>query len=624
MTYDPRKGVQKVANTAAIKASTNPQADDLVIAQDTGITYQYRNGSWTAAMNMFTDPSAFGNWVLVDSKSFTGQVPSGSFDISGCSKFKIELDSSATPSGPIVIQLGGDTTASHYKTQAMYAGGATISANLATTVAGLRIADNWGNIISSSFEFNKISKLGHGILAGPGAGLNEIYFDFIGVTSDINTLSIVAGTSTLTGTINVYKWQSIKPVELASYELVATLNPVNQAINDGTSGTIDGRILNIDGDADEDWLILSNIVVNTVNSGAGMTVRLNGDITAANYQCYYSQIGTSALAAGSQAGMVGFQLAFTGAINYQNTSYFRMNTHSRSTYRKYDNSQIYGYASQVNAGVNNQGSYFAGTSKITSFNINTTSLLTGTIRIFKMTKTAMISTNPNLLTVSTKYIDANTVQVQPGEVEINGAICQVTQPISVTLSGNLEAGLTEAANTYYYMYAVRGTGRSCSFMFSTTAPLMDRYGNTIASFDLVDQRKAAFHPTKGLNYRFIGQVYNDASSNILTFDKMYPGYWEGSWTAIPGTNDQLLKHGSGKIPIPSFVKLLVNSSASSTGAKTAAPYFTSGGNGYGVMFDNSLTVTTTNIALAIYFGLAGIFQSSSWQTTGYYKLIIKE
>ena len=167
---------------------------------------------------------------------------------------------------------------------------------------------------------------------------------------------------------------------------------------------------------------------------------------------------------------------------------------------------------------------------VNTFRIFSTPNTNGNVRVYAPVKTHLISNNPGLLKgMWQKSIDADTIEVQPGQIEIGATVCHQTKPVQVSLSGSLRTGEIEQNDTLYFLYAVRGSGRSLSYKFSSTAPLMDRYGNQVASFEDCDVDQDWYHPIEGHTWRYIGQVNNLASGDIAAFDKCKPGYFESPW-----------------------------------------------------------------------------------------------
>lgn len=133
-----------------------------------------------------------------------------------------------------------------------------------------------------------------------------------------------------------------------------------------------------------------------------------------------------------------------------------------------------------------------------------------------------------------KSTGGNNCTVKAGSVVINNVVFNLTTDGAITLTGNMRDGELELASTVYYLYAVGVSGTVPTFKFSTSQPTKNKYGTTV-SFAEECGRSELYHPTEGLTWRYIGEVYNNSSSNILAFDKMYPGYWESGWITNPYT-----------------------------------------------------------------------------------------
>lgn len=131
-----------------------------------------------------------------------------------------------------------------------------------------------------------------------------------------------------------------------------------------------------------------------------------------------------------------------------------------------------------------------------------------------------------------KSSGTNNCSVKAGSVVINNVIYSLSTEASLTLSGYLRDGESELANTLYYLYAVGGAGTVPTFKFSSVQPTKNKYGSTV-SFSEECEKSELYHPIEGLTWRYIGEVYNNSSSNIVAFDKMYPGYWESQWVSNP-------------------------------------------------------------------------------------------
>ena len=188
--------------------------------------------------------------------------------------------------------------------------------------------------------------------------------------------------------------------------------------------------------------------------------------------------------------------------------------------------------------------------------------------------------------------------------------------MQVSLSGNLRTGETELNDTLYFLYAVRGFGMSLSYKFSDQPPLMDRYGNQVASFDDCDVDQDWYHPIEGHTWRYIGQIFNDSESNIVPFDKCKSGYWESNMRPI-SINYNTELHAFGKA--------LYNKSFKFSAIENPTTYlqhvtYFNAASGYGSQIYNS---SGTN--LVIWGGPSGIFYDSLipiWYTTGFMKFIL--
>lgn len=229
---------------------------------------------------------------------------------------------------------------------------------------------------------------------------------------------------------------------------------------------------------------------------------------------------------------------------------------------------------------------------------------------------------PNLFSgLMLEYVNADTITVHSGNLEINATNYILTSNTQITLSGNLRSGETETANTFYYLYAIGGVETYPTFKFSATAPTINRNGISVSSFANIDPTEAWFHPTEGFTWRYIGQVYNNSSSDIITFYKSSPWYWESAWTALGSLGGtQSIPHSFGKIP--SKIDLLC--STTSDGALVYVPPRLYNN----VVYDGSSTGieirgNISNISIPLTIGTANIFYTTSWRTTGYIKVIIK-
>lgn len=500
-------GVAKYETIDDILVITNPEECDLAIAKDSGIMMMYKDGSWEVAYNSFTDPKGGGNWELVKKVICTaGVAPTDVFDISGCNMFRIDCVSLAAASAEVALVFDSETSTTNMTQQYTTATGSAIGTAVGSGAGFMLSSTGWpAGGAKCSVEFDKRSKTGFSSLAAFNGGtkLEQRRGLFYTGTQPMNSLKFASTTASFSGYVEVYKWVELaKPLEMATYELVKEYKLTNQVLND---------TIPWDGELDDECFITSDFTCATTTN---ILCVLNNDTTAANYP--FTNVYGSGTAASSSAGTtVGLVIGSQGTAGSpaNNTARVQLGLNRRrgvtlsNTYGSYFRSYASYWTNTANA--------------VTSMNMNSNGVaITGTVRVYKMVKTRLATTNPNVITTALTYVDANTVQMQPGEIEINGAIMKVTKATNVTLSGNLKSGLTEAASTRYYMYAVRpANGTTPTYVFDTQAPLMDRYGNLAASFDTIDIARAWFHPTLGFMYRYIGYVDNDASSNIKSFNK---------------------------------------------------------------------------------------------------------
>ncbi|MEW5774499.1 MAG: hypothetical protein AB1916_13340 [Thermodesulfobacteriota bacterium] len=216
-----------------------------------------------------------------------------------------------------------------------------------------------------------------------------------------------------------------------------------------------------------------------------------------------------------------------------------------------------------------------------------------------------------------KWVDGNTIQVYPGSLSVSGAMLSLMSAANCTLSGNLRTGESEAANRYYYLYVVNV---NCSpiFKFSELAPARDVWGNVSGIEDGAGVGVGLYHPVEN-GWRYIGQVYNDASGSIMPFAKCYPGYWESEWTFFNTTGGVYISHALGALPKKSmmlFKSSLGDSSFVMTpyGSPGLSPTFGSSPRQWGGQASN------TQIGWQF---MDYVFDwGGTWRTSGYYKLIL--
>lgn len=95
-------------------------------------------------------------------------------------------------------------------------------------------------------------------------------------------------------------------------------------------------------------------------------------------------------------------------------------------------------------------------------------------------------------------------------LDVNGRIVQSAVDLAFDITTDLESPQVEAASTWYYAYVELNAGSLVPHL-SATAPVRDPASG-----------KVGYHPTN-TSWRYIGAVYNDASSNFVKFKHMRKG-----------------------------------------------------------------------------------------------------
>lgn len=575
------------------------------------------------------NPSEFGNWVLVDRIEVVNGVVNKTYDWDGDKDSKILVRSSFKYGGTgssayVYLRPNGDSVATNYVEGSIIQDGNVLSGSYGSSLDGIMVGIassnseydiNCEGILKNIGNYRKFSlTLQKYIASNTDTLIQSRSQRWNNITSKITSLSLITIQSsggTLTGFIEIYKWQDVNPVKIHSYELVKEYILNNQTLSDTIS---------VDGDVDDRFIIEYNLKDN-LGSTNQLKLNLNGD-TAANYRVGLIQQDGSVIAAVYSATQTNISTAqITGGVCAGLMDlYLKTNGGYRSVYVK---SNAYVPANNDYQLWIANFQWMNTASKVTSLNLSTTGGVTGIVRVYKIARTELLSSSPNLLCgLWQKYVDANTIQIQPGEIEIAGVNCYLNRALNLTLSGNLRTGETESASTYHYLYAIKDTtGRGLTFKFSKTAPTLDRYGNTVASFTDCYFKVSWYHPIEGRTWRYIGQVYNDSSSNIFTFAKCYPGYWESNWTSIPGLGTQTLNHGFGKIPVTATVDVIFSTSSSGdSNLCKGLEYWSTNSENFGTRLMNAMSTNT----IIANFGEQGAFYMSGWQTSGYYKIVIRE
>lgn len=111
------------------------------------------------------------------------------------------------------------------------------------------------------------------------------------------------------------------------------------------------------------------------------------------------------------------------------------------------------------------------------------------------------------------YVSADTIKATSGAMDINSVIyTRSTESSTIDISddGDKIAGTSNAASTWFYIYAYNDTGTSWDIKWWNLAPQFSNCG-TDTSGALI------YRQTGGVWYRCIGAVYNGAGSTLLKF-----------------------------------------------------------------------------------------------------------
>lgn len=389
MTYDPRKGVQKVQTTSDLSNIVNPQDGDLVVTLDDDQIKKYDSTSaiWTSAVNNFIDPSQFGNWVLYKTYTLSNQsideVLTGDFDC----KVKVVFEGNIPTAGALYVRPNSDVTQSHYYRSYLAVSGASITAaDYSTNWTGLFLAS--ASAVQSNELIVDLRKTGLNRLAKIESRTNlsqsiTFYNAYWTNTTDLVTSLYISGSGSYTGTIKVYKWQEITPVEISSYQKIGKYTYTASTIN--TVFSIDSSV--------QDIYIVCNLLCTTGITSGQVCLRPNSDSTTTNYYCGYVQQSETTVSGGKE-NIAGMSLG-TNTINMATTTRANFSTVNSNGYCMFSHTISYGISSQSSGGYSVLGSWKNNGATITSFQLYSTCSYTGTIEVYKLTKTHLLDTAVN-------------------------------------------------------------------------------------------------------------------------------------------------------------------------------------------------------------------------------------
>lgn len=555
------------------------------------------------------DGGEFGNWILIDRIDHTTEEALDvTLDTGKASKIKVVLNNVYISSGAAIsLYARPNADASGYLTVSqMYGTTLTTSVGSANSngiylgSAALTTGGSSECVIYTKKTGSRRFGLQDGfyhVQSGIRRGIKSAT-EWSNVDDDVESIQVHSNGYAFFGTVEVYAWQEIKPIELHTYELAKEIT---------ATGIVDETI---DWDGEEDSEI--RIVVDGLGEGldSALGLQLNGD-TGSNYRRQRSQASGSTVLGQRDVG-TNVYLTYN---TLSSSSEIKGNLKVDGGSRQFLSTHCY-IGTDANIGhISESVDWTNTTDPVTSVRIFSTSTggFTGTIKVYKLAKSHLITSNPGLLNgMRLKSIDGDTVEVGAGEIEINGSICTNKKPISVTLSGNLRASETESADTYYYLYAVKGTGQSITFSFSAVKPMIDRYGNAV-EFEGDD----LYHPEEGRTWRYVGQVWNNSNGDILQFEKCYPGYWEGTYEAFTANSLMTFSHGLGRLALRP--RLLFKTSIEDDSTYIMSDFFSTT-ESRGVFWRDEVTET----AISAFFGDEPFGTAAGFQTTGYCKLIVKD
>lgn len=335
------------------------------------------------------------NWVLTDQRIFNGNVPSGSIDVSNCTKFKIEFECTSLGSGNVFLYFDADATATNYKhvfTSNAYGNSAPLLYSMTgPTWAGFLISHTAGVGINS-LEFDKIVKSGFTYFTYNNSSNNNPvyqpgYSSYYGAAA-MNTLNWVSTSNTLIGILRVYKWNNAVATNLASYQLVKEYNLNNQMLSD---------TLAVDGENFSEMRIVADFLAPT---NAFLAAKPNGD-TGTNYT--YAEIysiNSAAFGSSSASHNAGLYLSNSGT-RVRSSCDLSLKSGSK---RVAVVTQYCEFSSNLSALV--LGSAWSNTtSPVTSLTIKSNIAITGTVRVYRLVTAQLLNqlNNPLKLVINKSF-----------------------------------------------------------------------------------------------------------------------------------------------------------------------------------------------------------------------------
>jgi len=123
-----------------------------------------------------------------------------------------------------------------------------------------------------------------------------------------------------------------------------------------------------------------------------------------------------------------------------------------------------------------------------------------------------------------EYVDAANLKIKSGDIWFPGGLRRNLDDLTITMGTDMVDGVSEAADTWYYVYARphKTNPERWEAIFDTTAP---------------DAGGTGRHPTE--DWVYLGAVRNNNSSNLVSFDQAGRRfYWRdivlsGTWGGLP-------------------------------------------------------------------------------------------
>jgi hypothetical protein len=398
---------------------------------------------WLSGVN----PQENTNWVKVKTLTFNGTTPSGSFDISNCTKFMIETQCSAS-SAAIYAYLDTDQTAANYKQQAIAAyNGSSVGASQVTS-AGINLSVGTPSFTQTIFD--KTSKCWYDINPIQSAGVlyaqthGSIYLG----SAVMNTLTLTA-TAAFTGTITVYKWQDIKVTNLATYELIGSYTLNNTTLN---------QTIAIDGESTPNIRIVSKIY-NASGAFTYLWVRPNGDSTYTNYFLnYYGHNGSTLFGASDSqnASYTGLLVGGCDTAANSGTEHWITEINLKTGSQRLSTSTMQRYRTNATDRMGVYGSRWANTSSaVTSLQLITSANCSGTVEVYRLVTQQLLKQNTKPIElVHDQYYTASTapLTIDFSDCDSLEIVCDAPNANAASIGVQIGADVTAAnyARNYFY------------------------------------------------------------------------------------------------------------------------------------------------------------------------------